>query len=89
MPTPNYKSINQYAARRQRREAQGCSCSRGGNAITCECRETRTAPTQPPPPDAAEHILKRVAEKRALIARLTREADELEAVALRMRGVEQ
>jgi hypothetical protein len=46
----------------------------------------RSAPTQPPPPDGAEHILRRVAEKRALIARLTREADELEQVARKMRG---
>lgn len=44
-------------------------------------RARRTAPTLPPPPDTADHIMRRVAKRRALAAQLLREADELELAA--------
>jgi hypothetical protein len=49
----------------------------------------RTAPTLPPPPDAAEHILRRARKRRALAAQLLREADELERAAQLLRGPNQ
>lgn len=47
---------------------------------------TRTAPTQPPPPDAADHIMQRARQRRALAAQLEREADDLERAAELLRG---
>lgn len=46
--------------------------------------EARKLPTVAPPPDIAEHILKRAKAKRAIAARLIAEAEELELTALRM-----
>jgi hypothetical protein len=46
----------------------------------------RTAPTQPPPPDAADHIMQRVRQRRALAAQLEQEAAELERAAELLRG---
>jgi len=45
----------------------------------------RQAKTLPPPPDTADHILQRVAQRRAFIQKLQRETDELERAALKMR----
>lgn len=43
--------------------------------------EKRDAPTLPPPPDVADHILTRVRSRRALAAMLLAEAAELERAA--------